>query len=195
MKVTLIYCRPDPEAAIGLAAAECYDSRTDREACLRRAGHCVDSGHLATLRFASAHVHIEGISRVCSHQIVRVAHAGILQRSQRYVRESHVDYIVPPAHAELPPHLRSAWDAVLANAEAVYLAAIEVGMKKEDARFVLPQSCSTSLHMCGNFQFWRDFLRNRTSKHAQWEVRAVALEIQRLLAEQAPRVFTGPCTP
>ena len=189
MKITLIYCRPDPEAAIGAAAAECYDSKTDRESCLRRAGHCVDSGHLATLRFASAHVHIEGVSRVCSHQLVRVAHAGILQRSQRYVKETAVQFVDPPALADVPQHLREAWHAAQERAEWIYLQAIEAGMKKEDARFILPQGCATSLHVCGNFQFWRDFLRNRTSKHAQWEVRAVALEIQRLLAEQAPRIF------
>lgn len=191
MKVELSYCTPDPEAHIGEQASECYDSKTDRESCLRRAAHCVESGHLATLRFAYATVRIAGISRVCSHQLVRVAHAGILQRSQRYVRETRVEYIDPPAVTDLPPHLRAAWAQVQAGAEAVYLVAIDAGMKKEDARYILPQGCTTSLRITGNFQMWRDLLGNRTTKHAQWEVREVACEIKRLLAEQAPRIFGG----
>ena len=36
MKVELVYCTPDPEAHIGEQASECYDSKTDRESCLRR---------------------------------------------------------------------------------------------------------------------------------------------------------------
>lgn len=189
MRVELIHITPDPEAHIGAQAAECYDSKTDRESCLRRAGHCVDSGHLATLRFAYATFRISGISRACSHQLVRVAHAGILQRSQRYVKESRVEYIDPPSLEALPPHLRTAWASVQANAEAVYLNAIDSGMGKGDARYILPQGCTTGLRITGNFQMWTDLLANRTDKAAQWEVRDVANEIKRLLAQHAPRVF------
>ena len=190
MNVELIYCTPDPEAHIGEQASECYDSKTGREACIKRAAHCVDSGHLATLRFAYATVRISGISRVCSHQLVRVAHAGILQRSQRYVAETSVEYINPPAYDALPENVRNAWDTLQTDAEYLYLGLIGAKlMKKEDARYILPQGCSTSLRITGNFQMWLDLLGNRTTKHAQWEVRDVAVEIQRLLAEQAPGIF------
>jgi len=47
----------------------------------------------------------------------------------------------------------------------------------------------TELSICLNFQGYRDLLKARTSKAAQWEVRAVALEIQRQLAEIAPGLF------
>ncbi len=47
-------------------------------------------------------------------------------------------------------------------------------MKKEDARFALLAGSETELNLCLNFQAWQDFLHNRTGKHAQWEVRAVA---------------------
>ncbi len=192
MNVELTYCTPDAEAHIGQQAAECYDSKTDRESCIKRAAHCVDSGHLATLRFAYATVRITGISRVCSHQIVRVAHAGILQRSQRYVKESAVEYVDPPALADIPQHLRGKWRMIQDDAEALYLHLVDQKlMKKEDARYILPQGCTTSLRMTGNFQMWLDLLGNRTEKSAQWEVRAVACEIQRLLAEKAPGIFGG----
>ena len=189
MQVELKFITPDPEAHIGEAAAECYDSSTEREACLRRAAHCLSVNHLATLRFAYADFHISGISRVASHQLVRVAHAGILQRSQRYVKETAVEFIDPPALATMPFWFRESWGQVQRTAEALYLDAIQHGMKKEDARYILPQGCTTSLRICGNFQMWHDLLANRTSKKAQWEVRAVAEEILRQLHQHAPRVF------
>lgn len=191
MKVELLFVTPDPEFHIGEQASECYDSKTDRESCLKRAGHCVDSGHLATLRFAYATVRISGISRVCSHQLVRVAHAGILQRSQRYVKESAVEFVNPPTVEHLTAEQWLKWNTIQKAAEALYLELIDNGkMKKEDARYILPQGCTTSLRMTGNFQMWLDILTNRTSKHAQWEIRAVACEIQRQLAEHAPRIFS-----
>ncbi len=189
MNVTLKYITPDPEAHIGEAAAKCYDSDTSREACLRRAKHCKDSGHLATLRFAYADFEIGGLSRICSHQIVRLAHAGILQESQRYVKQSAVRFIQPPALAYASPHLIKRWNALEALSKEVYGLALGDGMKKEDARFALLHSAETSLRMCMNFQAWRDFLNNRTSKAAQWEVRSVAQSIQQQLAQHAPNLF------
>ena len=182
----------DPEYLIGLEAAECYDSNRDRDACIRRAKHCKDSGHLATLRFAYATIRVSNISRVCSHQIVRMAHAGILQRSQRYVAETSVDYITPPALEGRPQNFKDEWRILQDDAEALYLHAIKHKlMKKEDARYILPQGCTTALSLCLNFQGWRDFLKNRNAKHAQWEVRDVAEQIQAVLAGIAPNIFGG----
>ena len=192
MNVTLLDHTADPEARIGGMAAICYDADTGRAASIRRATHCKESGHLATLRFAYATFNVSGVSRVCSHQIVRMAHAGILQRSQRYVRETRVEYIDPPALAELPAEIRARWLELQAGAAQLYLHLVDAKlMKKEDARYILPQGCSTDLNLCLNFQGWRDFLKNRADKAAQWEVRAVALEIQRHLGDIAPNLFGG----
>ena len=190
MKVELKFITPDPEFHIGAAAAECYDSSTERDACLRRAEHCMSVSHLATLRFSYADFHISGISRVASHELVRVAHAGILQRSQRYVKETRVEYVQPPAFTALPDHLQLDWLRIQNEAEDMYLYLIENGMmKKEDARYILPQGCTTSLRICGNFQMWHDLLGNRAAKKAQWEVRDVAHEVLRQLNAHAPRIF------
>lgn len=190
MKVTLLDITKDPEYTIGFAASICYDSKTDRESCIKRAAHCVDSGHLATLRFCYATFTISEISRVCSHQLVRVAHAGILQKSQRYVKESAIEYIDPPALALCEPSDQLLWQNIQLDAERLYLRLVNSGqMKKEDARYILPQGCTTSLRVTGNFQMWLDLLGNRTSKNAQWEIRDVAIEIKRLLAEHAPGIF------
>ena len=190
MIVTLKDHTLNPEYTVGENAAICYDSRTDEESCLRRAENCKNQGHMATMRFAYATFNVAGISRVCSHQLVRVAHAGILQRSQRYVKETNIEFVNPPALEALPAHLKYAWQKIQAEAEDMYLHLIDNQlMRKEDARYILPQACSTELNICMNFQGWRDFLKNRTDKHAQWEIRAVALEIQSHLNFIAPRLF------
>lgn len=194
MKVTLIpegTLMLNAEEHIGRMAAICYDADISADACVRRAIKCKDSGHLATMRFAFATISVEGISRVCSHQLVRMAHAGILQRSQRYVKESKVDFIDPPALLDCPEWYRHAWAKVQADAEALYLAAVDQKlMKKEDARYILPQGCATGVNLCLNFQGWQDMLRNRDDKHAQWEIRNVASEIRNLLIGIAPGIFT-----
>ncbi len=191
MAVELLDYTQDAEYKIGLFAAECYDSNKDRDACLRRAKACKDSGHLATLRFATATFHVKGISRVCSHQLVRHAHLSYLQKSQRYVKEEEVVYLDPISVNTLPQNLEAWCKTLQDSSEELYLRLVnDKIMKKEDARFILPQGCSTSMIVTGNLQAWLDFVNLRTDKHAQWEIREVALEIQKLLREQvAPSIF------
>lgn len=190
MDVILVDHTPDPVNRIGEAASICYDSDTSREANLRRAIKCKDSGHLATMRFAYATFRVEGISRACSHQLVRMAHAGILQRSQRYVRESRVQYVDPPALKGAPKELVREWKRIQMAAAQLYQELIDhKAMRKEDARYILPQGTTTELELCLNFQAWQDFLRNRTANEAQWEVRAVALAIEKHLQAIAPGLF------
>lgn len=190
MKVTLIDHTADPENIIGKAAAICYDAKTDRESNIKRAVHCKTKGHLSTLRFAYATFNISEISRVCSHQLVRIAIAGILQESQRYVELSKVDFVTPPALAGMPMDLIRRWSHLLGESELIYKECIEQGMKKEDARYILPQSCTTQINLCLNFQGWKDVIANRTAKSAQWEIREVFQEIERQLQGIAPNVFS-----
>ena len=190
MKVTLINYTPDPENAIGEAAAICYGSDVSRDANLRRAKGCKDKGHLSTLRFAYATFNISGISRVCSHQLVRMAIAGVLQKSQRYCKEAEIRFVDPPILETLPKHLITEWNSILDAAVRLYSELVdEKLMHQQDARYILPQSCTTELNICLNFQGYRDLLKNRCTKAAQWEVRDVAYEIKRQLAEIAPNIF------
>lgn len=191
MQVQIFDYTPDAEYKIGYAAAECYDAKVDRESCLRRAKKCKDDGHLATLRFAYATFKISGISRVCSHQLVRHAHLSYLQRSQRYVVEKNLNFVEPVVLDSIDPSFKEVWNNIQKLSEKLYLDLIETKqMKKEDARFILPQGCDTSIYVTGNLQAWLDFVRLRSDKHAQYEIRQVALEVQRLLEHHvAPSIF------
>lgn len=190
MQVELLDYTEDPEFKIGLFSAECYDSKKDRESCIRRVKHCKDSGHLATLRFAYATFHVKDISRVCSHQLVRHAHLSYLQRSQRYVKETSVDYVEPEALKDAPEYYRNAWKKIQADAEALYLAGVDNKyLKKEDSRFILPQSCTTSIVVTGNFQALLNFIKLRSDKYAQKEIRQVAIAMNNQLNTIAPTIF------
>lgn len=186
MKVELKYVTPDAAYHIGSMAGICYGASTDRDKSIRRARKCLDDGHLATLRFASATFHVNGISRVASHQFVRSKHLDFLQKSQRYCKESEATFTYPDVDYDLYSDIKDHFD----NALKLYNTLLVRGIKKEDARFVLPEATHTELLVTGNFQAWRDFINLRLNKHAQWEIRQVAMEINNLLAQEVPELFT-----
>jgi thymidylate synthase (FAD) len=185
MKVTLVQSTPNPEEHIGLLAGICYGKTGEQspEQCIKRAYHCVTKGHLSTLRFAHATFLIEGISRICSHQFVRSKHLDFLQRSQRYCNEEETNVVIPESISKYDVQ-----DFVY-NAQILYENLIKKGVKKEDARFILPQGTTTELLVVGNFQAWYDFIKLRSGKEVQWEIRAVAHEINRQLHGIAPNIF------
>lgn len=186
MKVELLHVTPDALAFIGKCAGICYNSSTDREPSIRRAIGCKDKGHLATLRFAHATFHVSGISRACSHQFVRSKHLDFLQRSQRYCSEKETDFIYPP---NLDEYSKAKLNFAYLSALNDYITLIDQGVKKEDARFVLPEATETELIVTGNLQAWLDFVKLRADKHAQWEIREVAREINNQLSEHCNGVF------
>ena len=183
MQVTLLDYTPEPEYKIGLYASICYDSKTDKESCLRRAKHVVNHGHLSCLRFVHAVFNIRGISRACSHQLVRSKHLEYLQRSQRYCKEDDPEFYYPGTTCDTV--LSGAYQSALAH----YNSLLQLGVKKEDARLVLPAGVTTELNVSGNFQAWRDFLKLRTHNAAQKEIRQVANEIGLQLYRIAPNIF------
>jgi len=183
MKVELLQITPDAESFIGKCASICYDSSIEREACIKRATACVDKGHLATLRFAHATFKVTGISRACSHQFVRSKHLDFLQRSQRYCNEDDTTFVYPIHSIALSAYYYKCLD--------LYQDLISCGVKKEDARYVLPEATCTELIVTGNFQAWLDFLELRSGKEVQWEIRHVAQEINKLLMQECPNIFRG----
>lgn len=186
MLVKLEYITPNAEEFIGKCAAICYNSdKEDAAKSIRRAASCADKGHLATLRFASAVFNITGISRVCSHQFVRSKHLDFLQRSQRYCKEQEAGITLP----QLTEEQEAVYMGSILTSKMAYENLIALGLKKEDARFVLPEATHTELNVVGNLQAWKDFIKLRADTHAQWEIREVAKQINNLLHEQCPSLF------
>ena len=187
MNVELLNITRESVESIGRYAGICYDSSTDKESCIKRANHCKDRGHLATLRFAHATFHVSGISRVSSHQFVRSKHLDFLQRSQRYCKETEGSFVIP----KLPDDEYTEYLNHMEACKDYYNRLLAKGVKKEDARFVLPEATTTELVVTGNFQAWLDFIKLRADSHAQWEIRAVAKEINNILAKETDNnIFT-----
>ncbi|NOX62279.1 MAG: FAD-dependent thymidylate synthase [Chloroflexi bacterium] len=141
-------------------------------------------------KHGSATFLIEGVSRTCSHQIVRHRLASFSQESQRYVslEKGGWQAVVPPAlaaNAEAKAVLDEAWD----DLQAAYARLRELGIRKEDARFLLPNAAETKLVMSLHFPGLRHFFWLRLDKAAQWEIRRVAAEMLRLVYPLAPQVF------
>jgi thymidylate synthase (FAD) len=64
-----------------------------------------------------------------------------------------------------------------------------LGIKKEDARFVLPNALESQIVFSANFRELRAIFRLRLDPAAQWEIRRVCLEMLKILQEETPSVF------
>src|SRR5207248_2343809 len=163
-------------------------------------------GHGSVLEHAVYVLLIEGISRSCSHELVRHrAGFGYSQLSQRYVDESHAAFVVPPAMLG-DPALESEWEREMADAQAAYVRAVEALMQRyasiadkvhrrkvarEAARSVLPNATEVKIVVSANARAWRTMLELRTSEGAELEIRRMAIACLRVLARDAESDGTG----
>ena len=183
-----------------------------------------DFGHASPIEHASFTFGIEGVSRTFLAQVTRHRIASFSVQSQRYVRLEDFRYVIPP-EIEAIPEAKAKFietmnlDAAkylelvksLEDAHTARLMAEGMDEKKarakaskqanEDARFVLPNACETKMVMTMNCRSLLNFFNLRGCNRAQWEIRAVADEMLRLVLPLAPHIFaqagprclTGPC--
>jgi len=145
-------------------------------------------GRAELIEHASATFEISGISRACSHQLVRHRLASYSQESQRYVDMSNPEWVLPPAIAE-NPEARAVWDEFASNVKATYRTLRELGVRKEDARFALPNGTATRVVVTMNLRELLHVFRLRISPAAQWEIRDVCVRMLELVCPVAPNVF------
>jgi thymidylate synthase (FAD) len=131
---------------------------------------------------------VEGVSRACTHQLVRHRIASYSQRSQRYVDEGEFDYVVPPS-VQQSEEARKEFEQTMDSLIGEYEKLRGMGVPKEDARFVLPNACTTTIVVTMNARSLRNFLRVRLEKHAQWEIQKLAQKMFDLVNEVAPPLF------
>ncbi|OMH40583.1 FAD-dependent thymidylate synthase [Desulfurobacterium indicum] len=135
---------------------------------------------------------VDGISRACSHQLVRHRPASYSQQSQRYVSMKDFPYVKPESLKDkfiLYENKKISFDDVMSFLGDVYEAFIEAGVPKEDARFVLPNACATRIVFTMNSKELIHFLKLRTCNRAQWEIREMAIRMLKLLREKMPEIF------
>ena len=196
MHVELLNYTPEPEVQVARAARLCYyrsdiDQLKETMTPVKSAElvrKLVKMGHLSTVEHVTFTFGIEGVSRALSHQLVRHRIASYSQQSQRYVDGSHFCYVVPPSVQENEEALRT-FETQMTSATAAYAILRDCGIPKEDARFVLPNACTTKVICTFNVRSLYNFFEHRCCNRAQWEIRALAWEMLRLCREVAPVLF------
>jgi len=196
MNIELIAHTPDPELVIANCATTCYDSNPkDIEASRKMIRSLAKAGHEAMIEHAHATFKLSGVSRVLTHELVRHRLFSFAQRSQRYVKENEETYVTPDVLVNINQDddrlqiAKQTFDTAMKNAWYAYKTLLECGLKPEDARFVLPNACTTEIIVSGNFREYRNFLKLRLSPRAQWEIRKAANIILDKLYEIAPSCF------
>jgi thymidylate synthase (FAD) len=199
MRVKLLWHTPNPEITVALAMRRCYSSKPIEELekeLLSKPGYekeliakALRDKTFDVIEHAVFMFEIEGISRVCSHQLVRHRIASYDQESQRFSAVEKEDFIVPHTIQSNPAALH-VYEEVLKASIAAFKKLKELEVPKEDARFVLPQSIGTKLVVTANARALMHFMFQRTALQAQWEIRELAELMLKECRKVAPSIFS-----
>lgn len=184
MNVTLIQATPNPIETIAQIASICYDS--DPKNPLGLVKHLYRNGHHSVFEHIYFTFKIEGISRACSHQLVRHRHCSFTQRSQRYCSEDGFGYVRPDTTDNL-------FDTYVSGIESWYKQMQNAGVPNEDARYVLPNACETSLYLSCNLRELIHMSNERLCKKAQWEIRELVQQMIDLVPEALHFMLVPKC--
>jgi len=188
MEVTLIAITPDAQKVIEQAGRTCWQSfdkaeDNSQEGFIRR---LLAMEHESPLEHAYATFRIRGCSRAMTHQLVRHRLMAVSQQSQRYVDEKQFEYVVPET---MPPEFVDDFHGDMKIIQQMYQKWRDRGLKKEDARFVLPNACTSEIVVSADFREWRHILKLRLAKKAQWEIRKSCRMMLEILGKHAPACF------
>lgn len=189
MLVTLIQATPDPINTIAKIASICYDS--DPKNPLGLVKHLYHNGHHSVFEHIYFTFKIEGISRACSHQLVRHRHCSFTQRSQRYCSEDGFCAVLPTSIAEAGGDYD--YGSVVNRILEFYGECQKVGVPNEDARYILPNACETSLYLSCNLRELIHMSNERLCRRAQWEIRELVKQMVSLVDPELRFMLVPKC--
>ena len=164
------------------AAANCYNSKPTKSGKITES--CIASGHTSVTEFGDFVFHVEGVSRSFLAQLTRHRHASYAVRSQRYCDETGFEYVVPPSVEGADKKAQKKYAKIMEAIDGWYKELLEAGIPKEDARYLLPNACCTTLEVKFNFRSLMNFCALRRCKRAQWEIREFADAVAKLIEMQ-----------
>lgn len=198
LKVKLLSYTKNAQEVVSSAIKQCYSAVGANELTKKISPQkqkeliqmVLASGHTSTLEHASFTFAIEGISRACSHQLVRHRIASYSQQSQRYVDFSKkgVSFVIPPSIKRTPSLLKE-FKKILGQTEEAYFSLRKKNVNPEDARFVLPNAAETKIVVTMNARELLHFFELRLCNRAQWEIRRMAQAMLREVKKVAPAIF------
>ena len=192
MKVTLLAYTQNADAICAAAGKSCYSEKSSQDLLddgdpAKVLGKIVGMGHHSVIEHASFTFSVEGVSRSLTHQLVRHRVASFSQQSQRYVPLNEPTFVTPHTVEEDEECLRVYNDTMRAIWEAYNRLAEKI--PAEDARYVLPNGCTTNITITMNARELLHFFRLRCCNRAQWEIREMADEMLHLCKEVSPTIF------
>ena len=190
MKVTLIQATEKPIETIATIASICYDS--DPKNYLGLVKHLYRNGHHSVFEHIYFTFKIEGISRACSHQLVRHRHCSFTQRSQRYCSEDGFNYVTPPTFEE-NPDFRGDFMMDMDCLNRWYKVYQEENIPNEDARYILPNACATDMYLSCNLRELIHICNERLCTRAQWEIRDLVKKMVELVDPDLKFMFVPKC--
>lgn len=224
MKVKLIGYTKDFEKVIAMAGKLCYspvsvdelEENLSEEKIREFIQNLADMGHESPLEHCSFSFAVEGISRCCSHQLVRHRIASYSQQSQRYVKEEEgkFEFITPNVIKEMGEDAVKEYENDMHLIHAMYLKWQEnikqyveendyptYGMNStkvanENARYVLPNAAETKIIVTMNVRSLYNFFSKRCCHRAQEEIRELADKMLEICRDISPVLFgkiDAPC--
>ena len=190
MEVKLIQQTPNAVETIANIASICYDSNPDDP--LKLVKHLYKNGHHSVFEHIYFTFKIEGISRACSHQLVRHRMCSFTQRSQRYCNETGVNIVVPNALADTI-YTFDEYVSHNQNVNNTYANLVKAGVPKEDARYVLPNACCTDLYLSCNLRELIHICNERLCSRAQWEIRELVKKMVELVQPELTFMLVPKC--
>lgn len=190
MKVELISYSNLGEKVCGIASKTCVSENIPdvNDNVMKSLRSAISSGHEAVLEHWSATFAVSGVSRALTHQLVRHRVASYSQQSQRYVDMDGFDYVVPESILNHPDSLEQFKWGIKAI-QKVYKTLLAYGIDMEDARYILPNACTTNIIVSMNARQLRHFFALRCCNRAQKEIRELADKMLELVKEVAPTIF------
>jgi len=187
MEIKLIQATPEPIKKIADIASICYGKEDAREP-KKLVKRLLRLGHHSVFEHIYFTWEIKGISRACLAQLTRHRHASFTVRSQRYCNESEQGFVIPDAIEDNDTAYID-WLDAQAEIKGAYNSLISKGVKREDARFILPQATETDLYMSCNLRELLHIYKLRSSKAAQWEIRELAGRLRVSVGEELQFMF------
>ncbi len=199
MKVQLLRYTPDPVEIVVASALLCYGDDPDK--CLENAQkpdirgrlfhELVQSHHGSTVEHPSFTFLITGISRACSHQLVRHRLGSFNQQSQRYVGMRAAETVVPDSIQALGDEAVAVYEQAIKTSfngyDQMVTSLQKFGRTKEqaqgDARFLLPNACMTNIIWTTNLRNLIYVVQVRLCQRAQWEIRTVMEKVRECISQ------------
>ena len=205
MRVKLLAYTQNADAICAAAGRSCYSESSSMELVesmkdpQKTLGKIVGMGHHSVIEHATFTFSVEGVSRSLTHQLVRHRIASYSQQSQRYVSMDKPTYVIPKT-VEADPELKKVYEDTMKDIWESYNKLVEK-IPPEDARYVLPNGCTTNITITMNARELFHLFTLRCCNRAQWEIRNLADEMLRQCKAVSPIIFAnagppcvrGPC--